>query len=49
MDGRVEGVLSVDLFVVVSDTRVLVRFFDDKTVEEKITVELLTLTDVTVE
>lgn len=41
--------LNVDLFVVVSDTLVLVKFFDGMTVEMGITVELLTLTNVTVE
>jgi len=33
LDGRVEDVLNVDLFVIVDDTFVLVKFFDDMTVE----------------
>jgi hypothetical protein len=33
LDGRVEGVLNVDLFVVVGDALVLVKFCDDMTVE----------------
>ena len=33
LDGRVEIVLNVDLFVVVGNTLVLVKFFDDITVE----------------
>jgi hypothetical protein len=33
LDGRVEGVLTVDWFVIVGDTLVLVKFFDDMIVE----------------
>jgi hypothetical protein len=33
LDGRVEGVLNVDLFVVVGDKLVLVKLFDEMTVE----------------
>jgi len=33
LDGRVEGVLSVNLFVVVGDMLMLVKFFDGMTVE----------------
>ena len=33
MDGRVERVLNVDLFVVVGGALVLVKFCDDMTVE----------------
>jgi len=33
LDGRVEGVLNVNLFVVVGDMLMLVKFFDGMTVE----------------
>ncbi len=48
MDERVEGVLNVDVPVVMDDTLVLVELLDD-IIEKGITVELLTLTDVTAE
>jgi hypothetical protein len=44
LDGRVEDVLNVELFAIVGDTLVLVKLFNDMTVEL-----LLTLTDVTAE
>jgi hypothetical protein len=49
LDERVEGVPNVDVTVVMDDTGVLVELLDDVTRVKGVTVELLTLTDVTAE